>query len=165
MKKSRIALFIISLGLWLILSWSADVQHIIAGIACSLVVAFLTGDMFTENPHKFMHLSRYMWFFVYLPVFAWEILKANIDVAKRLLSPEMPINPGIVKVRTRLKSESGITFLANSLTLTPGTTTVDIDHESGFLYVHWLNVKTQDIDEATNILVRKYENILARIFE
>ncbi|MFH1368164.1 MAG: Na+/H+ antiporter subunit E [Elusimicrobiota bacterium] len=165
MKKSRIVLFILSLLLWFVLSWSVDLQHIITGVACSLIVAFLTGDMFTENPHKFAHLSRYMWFAVYFPVFVWEIVKANIDVARRLLSPELPIKPGIVRVRTKLKSETGITFLANSLTLTPGTTTVDVDKDNGFLYIHWLNVKTQDETEATHLLVDKYEKILARIFE
>jgi multicomponent Na+:H+ antiporter subunit E len=100
-----------------------------------------------------------------VPVFAWALLKANIDVAVRLLSPKLPIRPGIVKIKTNLKSESGLTFLANSITLTPGTTTVDIDRENGFLYVHWLNVKTEDVDEASRLIAWKYEKILDRIFE
>ena len=93
------------------------------------------------------------------------MFKANLDVAFRLLSPKLPIRPGIVKIKTNLKSDSGLTFLANSITLTPGTTTIDIDKENGFLYVHWLNVKSEDIDEATRLIAGKYEKILDRIFE
>lgn len=165
MRKSKLVLFFISLLLWCLLSWSVDLQHLIAGVFFSLVVALMTGDMFTENPHKFLHISRYLWLFVYIPVFAWELLKANLDVARRLLSPKMDIKPGIVRVRTKLKSDTGLTFLANSITLTPGTTTVDIDKDNGLLYVHWLNVKTQNIDETTLMIASKYEKILARIFE
>lgn len=165
MNKSKIILFIICFLLWSALSWAVDLEHIIAGILCSALVAAVTGDMFTANPNKFAHPPRYFWFAVYLPVFAWEMFKANLDVAFRLLSPKLPIRPGIVKIKTNLKSDSGLTFLANSITLTPGTTTVDIDKENGFLYVHWLNVKSEDIDEATRLIAGKYEKILDRIFE
>ena len=76
----------------------------------------------------------------------------------------MPINPGIVKVKTRLKTESGITALANSITLTPGTLTVDVT-DDGFLYVHWINVKAEDVEEATELIARKFEFFLEKIFE
>lgn len=106
-----------------------------------------------------------MWFFFYIPVFIWECLKANLEGAWRVAHPSLPIRPGIVKVKTTLKSDTGLTFLANSLTLTPGTMTVDIDRERGFLYVHWVDVKSEDIDKATELLVRRFERILKRIFE
>lgn len=77
----------------------------------------------------------------------------------------MPINPGIVKVKTTLRSDTGLTFLANSITLTPGTLSVDVDQENGFLYVHWINVKDKDIDRATSLIVHRFERILKRIFE
>ena len=76
----------------------------------------------------------------------------------------MPINPGIVKVKTRLKTESGIAALANSITLTPGTLTVDVT-DDGFLYVHWINVKAEDIEGATELIARKFEFFLEKIFE
>ena len=98
-------------------------------------------------------------------IFAWECFKANIDVAYRVIHPDMPINPGIVKVKTSLKSETGLTFLANSITLTPGTLTVDIDKENGSLYVHWIDVKNKDVKGATEKIVKKFEKILTEIFE
>jgi multicomponent Na+:H+ antiporter subunit E len=110
-------------------------------------------------------MTRYLWFCYYVPVFLWECLKANIDVAMRVLNPKLPINPGIVKVKTTLKSDTGLTFLANSITLTPGTFCVDIDAESGVLYIHWIDVKTQDVEKATQAIVLKFENILKKVFE
>ena len=76
------------------------------------------------------------------------------------------MSPGIlVKVKTGLKSESGLTFLANSITLTPGTMSVDIDRENGCIYVHWINVKDADTEKATQIIANKFEKVLSRIFE
>jgi len=163
--RSRIILFILGLLVWFLLSWPPDLQHLLVGIAIAGFVAFMTGDMFIQRPHLFAHTKRYFWFLYYLPLFIWECIKANIDVAYRVSHPDLPINPGIVKVKTTLKSETGLTFLANSITLTPGTLSVDIDQEKGFLYVHWINVKDKDIEKATEIIVERFEKILGRIFE
>lgn len=164
--KSRIILFLLAFVMWSFLSWPPDLQHIIVGIFVSLLVAFITGDLFITRPHILKHPLRYWYFFVhYLPVFVWECFKANLDVAYRVLHPRLPINPGIVKVKTELKSDTALTFLANSITLTPGTMSVDIDSANGILYVHWINVKATDVEQATNIIVKRFERILKNIFD
>ena len=164
--KSRIILFLLAFVTWSLLSWPLDLQHIIVGIFVSLLVAFITGDLFITRPHILKHPLRYWYFFVhYLPVFVWECFKANLDVAYRVLHPRLPINPGIVKVKTELKSDTALTFLANSITLTPGTMSVDIDSANGILYVHWINVKATDVEQATNIIVKRFERILKNIFD
>ncbi len=163
--KSRIALFILAFLIWAGLTWPPQWQELLVGAIISVLVAVLTGDMFVERPHQLKDLRRYLWFFYYLPVFAWECFKANIDVAYRVADPRLPIKPGIVKVKTILRSNSGLTFLANSITLTPGTLTVDIDRENGVLYVHWIAVRGGSIEEATGLIVKRFEKILKRIFE
>ena len=165
MRKSQIILFIISFAVWTFLTWPLDYQHIIIGILVSALTSFITGDMFVRRPHVFKSLSRYLWFGYYIPLFIWECIKANIDVAYRVGHPDLPINPGIVKVKTTLKSDTALTFLANSITLTPGTMSVDIDKEGGFLYIHWINVRDTDIKRATEEIVTKFEDILKRVFE
>ena len=165
MRKSNIILFILALLVWMFLTWPPDYQHFIVGVLVSSFVSFMTGDMFTRRPTHFTHLSRYLWFCYYVPVFIWECIKANIDVAYRVGHPDLPINPGIVKVKTTLKSDTGLTFLANSITLTPGTMCVDIDEENGFLYIHWIDVKDKDMQKATEIIVRTFEDILRKVFE
>jgi multicomponent Na+:H+ antiporter subunit E len=163
--KKRIILFIVCFLVWMLLTWPPDIQHALVGILVSAFISILTGDLFIRKATSLKRASRYLWFGYYLPLFLWECLKANIDVALRVLSPRVRINPGIVKVKTTLKSDTGLTFLANSITLTPGTFCVDIDAEGGFLYIHWIDVKSQDVDEATQLIVNTFERILKKIFE
>jgi multicomponent Na+:H+ antiporter subunit E len=163
--RSKFILFIVGFLIWLLLCWPPDYQHTFIGIIVAAIVAYFTGDLFTSRPHLFRHINRYSWFLYYIFIFSWECIKANIDVAKRVIHPFKPLNPGIVKVKTKLKNDTALTFLANSITLTPGTLTLDIDKTEGFLYVHWIDVKTKDIDKATKIVVERFEKILKRIFE
>ncbi|MBU2540793.1 MAG: Na+/H+ antiporter subunit E [Candidatus Omnitrophica bacterium] len=164
--KSRIILFIVAFVTWSFLNWVPDWQHLVTGVFVSGLVAYLTGDLFIQTPGKLKHRLRYYYFFFnYLPIFLWEIIKANIDVAYRVIHPNLPINPGIVKVKTSLKSDTALTFLANSITLTPGTLSVDIDRDNGILYVHWINVETEDIESATKRIVGRFEKMLAKIFD
>jgi multicomponent Na+:H+ antiporter subunit E len=163
--RSRILTFVVSLVLWTLLSFSLDWQHLTVGVAISCLVALAMGEMFTDVPYKWLDAKRYAWFLYYIPVFAWECFKSNIDVACRVLHPRLPINPGIVKVKTILKSESGLAFLANFITLAPGTLSVDIDQDNGFLYIHWIDVKSQDVETASRIIVSRFEKILKKVFE
>ncbi|OGW74758.1 MAG: hypothetical protein A2Z72_07960 [Omnitrophica bacterium RBG_13_46_9] len=164
--KSKIVLFILAFLVWSLLNWVPDWQHLVVGVFVSIFVAYMTGDLFIQRPYVLRHPLRY-WYFItsYIPVFLWECFKANIDVAYRVIHPRLPINPGIVKVKTSLKADTALTFLANSITLTPGTLSVDIDREKGILYVHWIDVKVKDIESATKLIVERFENILKKIFE
>jgi len=164
--KSKIVLFVVAFVAWCLLNWKPDEQHLIVGVFVSFLVAMMTGDLFIQRPHVLKHPLRYWYFFVhYIPNFLWECFKANIDVAYRVIHPELPINPGIVKVKTSLKSDTALTFLANSITLTPGTLTVDIDRDEGVLYIHWIDVKAKDVESATKIIVERFERILEKIFD
>jgi len=160
----RVIYFIIGLAIWLLLTWSLDIQIIIVGVIAAAIVAMLFHEILPKEHHIFLSPKRIFWFFVYVPVFFYYVLMANFDVVYRALHPKMPINPGIVKIKTRLKSESGITALANSITLTPGTLTVDLT-DDGHLYVHWINVKHKGVQEATESIAHKFEWFLERIFE
>lgn len=164
--KSRISMFFVAFIVWCLLNWVPDWQHLIIGGFVSAFVTFMVGDLFITRPHVLIHLSRYWYFFAYyLPIFLWECFKANLDVAYRVLHPRLPIYPGIVKVKTKLKTDTALTFLANSITLTPGTMSVDIDKDNGILYVHWIDVKTKDVESATRIIVERFEKILRKVFD
>ena len=170
----RLIYFIVSFIIWLFLTWpfmegkqgqtTIDIQVVVAGVIASLIVAILFHELLPREHHVFQSPIRICWFLFYMPVFFYYMMKANLDVVYRALHPKMPIHPGIVKIKTNLKSDSAITALANSITLTPGTLTVDVT-EDGYLYVHWINVKTTDVDEATKIIAEKFEYFIERIFE
>jgi len=164
--KSRIVIFLGAFLVWSLLNWVPDWQHLIVGIFIAGFVAFLIGDLFITQPHILKHPLRYWYFLIYyLPKFLWECFKANVDVAYRVLHPKLPINPGIVKVKTSLKTDTALTFLANSITLTPGTMSIDVDKDNGILYVHWIDVKAKDVESATRIVVERFEKTLKKIFE
>ncbi len=165
----RLIYFVLGFVVWMLLTWPVhdgrwDVQVIIAGLIAAALVAVLFHEMLPKEHHVFLSPMRVFWFLVYVPVFFYYVIKANLDVVYRALHPQMPINPGIVKIRTNLKSESAITALANSITLTPGTLTVDLT-DDGYMYVHWINVQATDVEQATKRIAQRFEWFLAKIFE
>jgi multicomponent Na+:H+ antiporter subunit E len=123
------------LGIWSITEFGF-------GVVLSLIVAFLaTKVLFQKRNYKILDLKRWVIFLVYfIGPFFWSMIKCNIDVAYRVITGK--INPGIVKISPGLKTDLGITLLADSITLTPGTLTVDIDEKTNDLYIHWINVTT-----------------------
>jgi multicomponent Na+:H+ antiporter subunit E len=165
----RFVYFILALIIWILLTWpfvdgKIDIQVIAAGIIIALIVALLFHEILPKEHRVFISPVRIFWALVYMPVFFYYVIKANLDVVYRVLHPKMPINPGIVKIKTNLKTESGITALANSITLTPGTLSVDLT-DDGHLYIHWINVKSDDIEQATKFIAQRFEWFLMKIFE
>jgi multicomponent Na+:H+ antiporter subunit E len=145
------------------LTFEFTIPNFIVGAVASLITSFLFTRFFVINVYKLIQPHRYFWFLVYLFVFIWECLKANIDVAYRVLHPAMPIRPGIVKVKTTLKSDMAKMLLANSITMTPGTISVDIidDH----LYIHWIFISSDDPEVYTGIITGSFEKYIKRIIE
>ena len=95
------------------------------------------------------------------------MLKANWDMAKRSLSPKLNINPGIVRVPVDVPTEYGKTMLANSITLTPGTITMDIDERQGqtWYYIHWIDVQETDREAAGDAIKGRMEKWVRRIWQ
>jgi multicomponent Na+:H+ antiporter subunit E len=159
----KILEFFILLIIWIALTWSYETPDIVAGIIISLIGVLLFSNLFPEEITKLLNPIRFFWFIIYIPIFLTYIIKSNLDVTYRVFHPEIPIKPGIVRVKTSLKSEIAKTFLANSITLTPGTLTVDCIDD--ILYVHWINIVSDDPEIETQIIVGKFEKYLKKIFE
>ena len=147
----------------MLLTWSIAWQEILVGVVIALIAELLLGDIFPIGAVKIFSPVRLFWMGIYAVVFSAYVIRANFDVAYRVLNLYMPIRPGIVKVKTRLKSDMARTFLANSITLTPGTLTIDCIDE--YLYVHWINITSDDPEKETELIVTRFENLLERIFE
>jgi multicomponent Na+:H+ antiporter subunit E len=106
--------------------------------------------------------KRVLFLLLYILVLIKEICKANIDVALRVVRPVIPIKPGIVRVSTKLESKLGRWVLANSITLTPGTITVETKGKD--VYVHWISITADDADSATAQIVTQFEKYLEVVF-
>jgi multicomponent Na+:H+ antiporter subunit E len=123
-----------------LLLWS--VEELFSGVLISLFVSVLAARLLSSaglkprtswlNPVRWLMLLAYG-----CGPFFLAMAKANLDVAYRVITGR--IRPGIVRIPTGLRTDFGTAFLANSITLTPGTLTVDADDKRN-LYVHWINV-------------------------
>ena len=124
-----------TLGLW-------SIEEILLGFILSIIVGFVARSIFAKEDFRMLNPVRWFTFIAYVigPFFI-GLSKANIDVAYRVITGK--INPGIVKISPDLKTDLGITMLANSITLTPGTLSVDIDEGKNDLYIHWINVNEE----------------------
>ena len=162
-RKNVVIITPILFGIWLLLNNSLETSVIISGIIVSLIIALILCarcDVLVE--FKFTP-KAFIYTILYLLVFFFELIKSNLDVAIRVLKPSLPINPGIVEVKTKLKSKMARMILANSITLTPGTLTVEVQDDSFF--IHWIDVKSTEIDKASKELVEKFEKYLEEIYD
>lgn len=159
--KHSIILFMLLMAIWILLtSW--ETQELIAGLITSFLIAILTYRLEPVLAAISLTPKALLYSIAYIFVFARELVLSNLDVARRVLTPSLPLKPGIVKVNTKLKSKIGQLVLANSITLTPGTLTAEV--KNGNLYIHWIDIKEEDVAGATQEIVAKFEKYLEVIF-
>lgn len=165
-KKSPLPRYLATTGLlwlmWVVLTASFAVQELAVGLLVAALAALFTWRSPRFGGSVLMMPKRFLYAMLYIPYLVKEIAKANVDVARRVLGKKLLIKPGIVKVRTRLKSPLGRLILANSITLTPGTLSVDMRDEDFF--IHWINVESDDIQQASRKIVAGFEKYLEVIF-
>lgn len=165
-KTSSMALqYLFLCATWLVLSGRLEIKYLVIGALSAGLVTYLTADLhcFGEGLAKegkasvgrLLNTGRRFLFYVIWLIFS--IIQANLQVAYLVLHPKMPIQPGLLRFKTRLRSSVGHIVLANSITLTPGTITVDF--EEGVYLVHAL------VPEAAHTLLEaKVQNKLEAIF-
>jgi multicomponent Na+:H+ antiporter subunit E len=134
---------LLTIGSGTLLLWNE--AELIIGAIFALVVAALVKNRYLKKSLRMLNPIRWIIWVIYLFPFFFAMAQANVDVAYRVITGR--INPGIVKISPRLKNDMSLTILANSITLTPGTLSVDVDQESNDLYVHWINVKPDVLKE------------------
>lgn len=160
--KRYFSTFILCFVVWLLLAGVQPVELIVGAIV-SAIIAFIAKSIFTYELTWKFPVNLLLFIVWYIPIFLFELIKANIDVAIRVLNPKIPINPGFVKVDTKITSDLGKLTLANSITLTPGTITVDVAEDG--LFVHWIDVKGKTREELSSNVDGKFEKVLRRIFQ
>ena len=156
--KAYLLSVVLLTAIWLLLTYPFSVPELVAGLVAAIVISLLpTGaaDVLREvrvSPRAIAAAVAYLF------VFLVALVRANLDVAFRVLRPSLPIAPGIVRIQTSLRTPLARTLLANSITLTPGTITVDARDD--VFYVHWISVAEEDIEQATKKIVGSFERYL-----
>ena len=140
----------------------AVVGEFLIGLAVGLPVAFTFRRFYLPTVDLGARFRAFPYAVVYVAVFLSELVTANFDVAYRVLAPSMPIDPDVVEIPLRVETDVAITTIANSITLTPGTLTMDYDDERNALYVHAITGQ----DRAAVVdPIRTWEDYALRIFD
>jgi multicomponent Na+:H+ antiporter subunit E len=119
--------------LYLILFNSVSREALVVGFVAALISSFVLAR-YVDLPVKYLSPVRILWLAAYLPYFLFEMVKSNIQIALIVLDPRLPIKPEIKTGRTSLKSPYGRLLLTSSITLTPGTLSVDLNGDE--LQIH-----------------------------
>ena len=147
---------------WVLLTWTVELRFLLIGLGFSIIVSLLTFSLFIEQEEVARRslLPRVHVLLVYLAVLIFEMYVASFRVLWNILRGR--INPGVVHFRTRLSSDIARVALTNSITLTPGTITLDLDDDH--LVVHWLDARTTHSKYAGELIKGVYERLLKRVW-
>ena len=153
--KYTVSLSLVLFGVWLL--WSGHFEPLLLSfgvLSCAVVVAIARKMKIVDREGAPVELALRA--LAYVPWLLWEIVKANIDVARRILDPRLPISPRIIKVRAGQRHDIARVIYANSITLTPGTVSVDTNGDE--ITIHALTeeaaraVETGDMDRRVSRL-------------
>ncbi|MFW6149016.1 MAG: Na+/H+ antiporter subunit E [Atribacterota bacterium] len=154
--------FLFLILFWLILTLNFQPTSILVGVIVSFFISLISCNFFiqsSEGIHSRL-IKTIFYLLLYLFVLLYEMFLASFDVVYRIAT--MDINPEIVMIKSGIESDLGILLLANSITLTPGTITVDTEGE--YIYVHWLYARTTHFGHAAELIKGSFEQWLERIF-
>ena len=156
---TAIAMFIF----WILLSGEFTFILITSGVVASLIVAYLSHDIFVGKADLKTETGRVFKFIVYIPWLLWEIILANVEIAYLVLNPKPLIDPQLVRFKNDLKTDLGIVTLAHSITLTPGTVTVDANREEFVIHAIWQKSAEGIISGEMQRKVKKIEGEVMKI--
>jgi len=144
------------------LAIDAVLGQLLLGLVVGLPVAFAFRRLFPDRVDPVRGLRVGPAAVLFVLTFAREVVLANLDVTYRVLAPGPPVEPEVVYIPLRLESEFATTTLANAITLTPGTVTLDHDPDANGLFVHVIDGR--DL-EAVVEPIRTWEGYAITIFD
>ncbi len=156
---TAIAMFIF----WILLSGEFTFILITSGVVASLITAYLSHDIFVGKADLKTETGRVFKFIVYIPWLLWEIILANVEIAYLVLNPKPLIDPQLVHFKNDLKTDLGIVTLAHSITLTPGTVTVEANREEFIIHAIWQKSAEGIIGGEMQRKVKKIEGEVMKI--
>jgi multicomponent Na+:H+ antiporter subunit E len=151
--------------LYLLYTGAVSLFEVLLGVIASIVIAVVFGDILVSSPGKLYNPIRWFWLIFY-GLYYLTIIEAKAHwLVIRLIFNPSKIKPGIVRIPYSVKTDCAVTTIANSITNTPGTVTVDIDEENKKLYIHWIEVLDKSEEGARKHISEVFEKYASRIFD
>lgn len=141
--------------LWMILTSNFQMANILVGMGVSFFIALLYVKLFTHKKFEFINP---IWLVFYLYILLKNLIISNIQISKIILKSDMRLSPAIIAVKTNLKSDWKKLLLANSVTLTPGTLTLEIQDD--ILFIHVMEY-SKDLNKEN--ITKEFEDVIAKI--
>jgi len=153
------ALNILLTFVWAGLLGAINTETLISGFVLSYFILFAVARSHREHHSYFGKVPKMISFVGY---YLWELIKSNVIVAWDVLTPRHRMTPGVVAIPIRAETDMEITLLANLISMTPGTLSLDVSEDRRTLYVHAMYVKDPQAlrDDITNNLERRVLEIL-----
>ncbi len=158
-------LSLILLGLYIVYTGAISITELILGLISAFIVSYIFSREWIQDTGKLTLKRLAMLLAYFVKYFTIIEAKAHWSVVKAILSPNMNIKPAIVRVPHSLETDFGIVTVANSITNTPGTVTLEVDDEGKALFVHWLFAETTEDEEAREKISKEFEEWAKLIFE
>ena len=136
--------------------------ELLIGLAIGVPMAYATRRLYGDTVAVRRTLRAVPAVVHYVAVFTWDVARANVDVAYRVLAPWMPVEPAVVVLPLRVETDLAVTTIANSITLTPGTLTLEHDEANHALLIHAIDGRDR---EAVVAPIRRWEDLALRIFD
>jgi multicomponent Na+:H+ antiporter subunit E len=167
--RRKIFTFLIVLSIWIIFAGKVSEDVLIVGIIASLVTTWLYSDLLFRSSNRkrkwTFYIRKFFYIILFIPVFFYEAFVSALKVSKHAFEKKPSFSPGIIKVKTTLTNVTALTILANLITLTPGTLTLDFDMRERAFFIHWIDVTTVEEAETRKQVIERFENWLEVIFK
>ncbi len=145
-------------GVWLLLNNTVGAGHIVLGLILAIFIPWLTSGFWPEK----VRIQSPLTLLKFLGVVLWDILVANMAVAKLILGRNKDLKPGFFYIDLDIETPLGISLLANTISLTPGTVSCDLTADRKRLLVHALHI--EDIPATIKEIKTRYEAPLKKVF-
>ena len=142
---------------WLLLN-NFSAGHIVLGSILAVLIPLITHP-FAEHQNQ---IQRPLLVIPYMLRLLWDIFVSNLDVARKVLTSNRGLNPGFVSYPLELKDDFPMTILASTISLTPGTVSVDFSEDKKWLYIHALHIENEQ--DIIDFIRQRYEQPLQEIF-
>lgn len=168
MRKNMIRLIIrrlVNFGVlmlfWVMLSGYHWHSIVLGSVVCIAAYLLFHSRLKVMDPLQYS-LGSLIGLLGFFAIFLFNLVKSNFDVASRVIKPNMPISPGIIEVKTSLKSDIAKMMLSYAITLTPGTLVIESIDDS--MFIHCIDVHAQTVKGGAERTIRTYEKWLQRMF-
>lgn len=144
--------------MWLLLNNTLAMGHVVLGLVLAVLIPWFSQRFWPER----IYIHQPLVLLRFVGIVMWDILVANITVARWVMGPNDTLQPAWLSIPLDIQSPLGISILANTISLTPGTVSCDLSSDESHLLVHALHV--DDASAAIAEMKYRYERPLMEVF-